>query len=134
MSRKPVLTGLSPANQELFRRVLSNKTTQKLRSKPKSRRADAPEPETYVGQLLTGHEFKDAESGKKSREGAQRGGRRKPQRDIKMAVEFLSLKKRAPKISNSALKEKIGKKHSLSRSAAIDAINRGLKRLKNIVR
>jgi hypothetical protein len=69
----------------------------------------------------------DMERGRKIREAAARGGRRNPQRDRSMAIEYL---KRRPlcraTVSNSELKRRIGAEYGLKRSAAIEAIDRGL--------
>ena len=52
-------------------------------------------------------------------------------RDSQMAQEFLNKKSNPHSFrSDSALKEEIGKRHDLGRSASIEAINRGLKSLK----
>ena len=72
------------------------------------------------------------ETGRKVWEGAKRGGRRKnkatAERDVRLAKEYQA---RLPhsRLTPTALKTKIGKeqKPPLSRSAAVDAINRGLK-------
>jgi len=66
-------------------------------------------------------------------DGAKRGGEArggsKNSRDIEMASEFQA-KRSSAKCSDSALKAKIGKAHGLeSRSQAIQAINKGLKKL-----
>jgi hypothetical protein len=68
-----------------------------------------------------------AEIARKQLDAAARGGRPKqPLRDRQMAQEFL---KRLPqsKMSKTALKVDIGRKHGLRRRAAIDAVDRGLK-------
>jgi hypothetical protein len=69
-------------------------------------------------------------TGQKVRAAAKLGGRRKSvavtKRDIALAQEFLSRRLNS-EISPTALKTEIGKQHNLKRSAAIDAIDRGLK-------
>jgi hypothetical protein len=50
-------------------------------------------------------------------------------RDRRMAQEFLR-EKGGPSTSESALKAEIGERYDLGRSAAIEAVNRGLKDLK----
>lgn len=73
------------------------------------------------------------ETGAKIRE-RPRGGREDPERDKRMAREFL--RQRPPgsnpgKKSPTALKKEIGKAEGLKRSAAIEAVDRGLKLLKS---
>jgi hypothetical protein len=77
---------------------------------------------------LWGADSQDSRLGRKVREGAKRGGRRAPDRDRRMAQEFL---KRQPqsKMSATALKVNIGVEHGLRRRAAIDAVDRGLKKI-----
>jgi hypothetical protein len=56
------------------------------------------------------------------------GGHQNPLRDMDMAREFQRLRKES-KVSDSRLKEQIGRKYSLRRRAAIYAINRGLQKI-----
>jgi hypothetical protein len=68
--------------------------------------------------------------GAKSLASSKRGveARKKPQRDQQMAREFLA--RRAKSIlKDTPLMEKIGKDYRLGRSAAIEAIKRGLKEI-----
>ncbi|MFP1631220.1 hypothetical protein ACLB6G_05740 [Zhengella sp. ZM62] len=63
--------------------------------------------------------------------GAIRGGRQKGQtlaRDVALAKEFLARRSRS-RLSDTALKASLGADHGLSRSASIDAVNRGLKKV-----
>ena len=78
---------------------------------------------------------KPALAGRKSYEGAKAGGnrrvkllkRKRSERDLKLAKEFLEKRARSDGLSASALKEKIGKQHGLRRTASIRAVDRGLK-------
>jgi hypothetical protein len=63
----------------------------------------------------------------KIKEGAKRGGRQNPKRDLRMAWDYQQLRRKHSSISDSAIKEHIGRKYNLKRRAAIDAVNRGLK-------
>jgi hypothetical protein len=69
--------------------------------------------------------------GKKVTEGGARGGRRVPPvRDLAMARVYQAERSRAGNArSDSAIKQAIGAKYGLGRSAAIAAIDRGLKKL-----
>jgi hypothetical protein len=72
-----------------------------------------------------------AEIGRKCLEGAWRGGRRNPGRDLEMAREFLATRGAViSKVSDTALKIRIGIAYCLKRSAAIDAIDRGLQNIR----
>ncbi len=74
------------------------------------------------------------ETGKKIHDAAARGGRplgQKRSRDIELAREFKRLFNGARQ-SATAIKISLGKKHKLSRSAAIAAVDRGLKILSRI--
>jgi hypothetical protein len=77
----------------------------------------------------------DADRGGRSRVGSHVGAKRKAEsyvdRDIEMAREFLRRRRATPsaKMSDSALKVGIGKKKGLKRSAAIEAIDKGLEAL-----
>jgi hypothetical protein len=67
----------------------------------------------------------------KSVAAGHRGGREPgetKERDIQMAREFQKRRSSSSR-SDSALKADIGRKHELKRSAAIEAVNRGLKKL-----
>ena len=63
-------------------------------------------------------------------DGARRGGRRNPDRDRQMAHEFRQ--RRSTNVSVTALKIKIGLEHGLRRSAAIAAVDRGLKIIRSV--
>ena len=56
-----------------------------------------------------------------------------PDRDVRMARQFqqrqFQQRRQKSKLSATALKEKIGAEHRLTRSAGINAINRGLKKI-----
>ncbi len=73
-------------------------------------------------------EHKLAVSGHKVREGAKRGGRQNSSRDVIMARKFQQRRNKS-ELSDTALKVKIGAEHRLTRSAGINAINRGLKKI-----
>jgi hypothetical protein len=68
--------------------------------------------------------------GQKIQAAAKRGGRRKSaataKRDTALAREFQARRPNSG-LSPTALKTEIGEQHNLKRSAAIDAIDRGLK-------
>lgn len=66
--------------------------------------------------------------GRKVLEGARRGGRQQPARDIAMAQEFRTRRSASP-LSDTALKAEIGSKYRLRRRAAVDAVDRGLRRM-----
>lgn len=78
---------------------------------------------------LNSQQIRDMETGRKVREGAQRGGRRNPARDLQMAREFNRRRVSGCSLSLSALKAEIGATHGLRRSAAIDAVDRGLRKI-----
>ena len=97
-----------------------------------------------VGMLVSEYNLKTdwetpALAGKKSLEGATAGGKLRSrtlknsnkERDLKMAEEFQKLRSRS-RLSDSALKEKIGQRFDLGRSAAIARIDRGLKLLSTV--
>lgn len=73
-----------------------------------------------------------AEKGLASEDGARRGGEARrgstEQRDVELATEFRT-RRASARCSDTALKTEIGKAHGLSRTQAIEAINRGLKKL-----
>jgi len=73
-----------------------------------------------------------AEAGQKHREdlGKARSQRDKNNRNMQMARQFRRLKATNPNDADTCLKEKIGRQHNLKRSAAIEAINTGMKLLK----
>lgn len=74
---------------------------------------------------------RDALRGKASVEAGRRGGKmkgnRNRQRNIDMAREFRKQRQAGSRRSDSDLKEKIGEAYGIRRSAAIAAINEGLK-------
>ena len=84
--------------------------------------------------LLSQQQLRDMERGRKIREGAQRGGRRNPARDLEMAREFNRRRVSGCSVSSSALKAEIGATRGLRRSAAIEAVNRGLQKLRPVSR
>jgi hypothetical protein len=76
---------------------------------------------------------RDRRRGAKVRQGARRGAaardsQRVTCRNLEMAREYLEKLQRSA-LSSSALKAKIGKKHGLSRSQSIAAIDRALKEI-----
>jgi hypothetical protein len=75
-----------------------------------------------------GTDSQDSRRGRKVLEGAKLGGRQDPDRDRRMAQEFLRRQPQS-KMSATALKVDIGAKHDLRRRAAIDAVDRGLKKI-----
>jgi hypothetical protein len=70
----------------------------------------------------------DTLRGIKVKQSGAKNGRSQPQRDSGMAHEFCS-KRTESGLSDTALKVKIGMRYGLSRRAAIDAVNRGLKKI-----
>jgi len=63
--------------------------------------------------------------------GANKGGRKRGEtisRDMRLAKEFQRKRLSSP-LSDTALKQAIGKKDELGRSASVEAVNRGLKKL-----
>ena len=77
------------------------------------------------------HKFEPAAlTGIRVREGASRGGRPPPndERNIAMAREFQATRATATN-SDTALKASIGKRYGLRRTASIEAIDQGLKKL-----
>jgi hypothetical protein len=69
------------------------------------------------------------DTGTKCRAAAARGGRRNPERDLRMAHEFIARGAGKNGLSPSALKAEIGDRAGLKRRAAINAVNRGLRQL-----
>jgi hypothetical protein len=69
-----------------------------------------------------------AQIAKKVIRGARDGGRQDPDRDLQMAREFVRRRQKSG-LSDSALMKDIGRKRKLRRSAAIEAVRRGLKKI-----
>jgi hypothetical protein len=76
----------------------------------------------YLGHKVASSAIKTGHGNKTAREGPRKSGR-----DIQMAISFLERRRR--RLTDTALKVAIGKQHGLGRSAAIEAVNRGLKKL-----
>lgn len=84
---------------------------------------------TVVAEMNFKRWEKVALPGKKARDGAKAGAaekaRRVAARDLKMAREYQAEQRRRPQ-TPSELKVEIGRRHKLKRSAAIEAVDRGL--------
>jgi hypothetical protein len=97
-----------------------------------------------LGCLMRGFEWvfchmEDYYRGVKSGEGASFGGSRKSKaverRDIQMAEEYMARSNsKSGSKSSTALSAEIGKKHNLSRSTSVEAVERGLKAINRQLR
>jgi hypothetical protein len=63
------------------------------------------------------------------RKGAARRSRSHEDRDVEMALEYCRRQKKGINLSPTALKMEVGSRWKLKRSASIEAIERGLKKL-----
>jgi hypothetical protein len=141
MTRKRVQVGLSPEAEEALRQFLLKDAGERLdherREQDRIIQDAAQREPTTTTREIVGSEirqsYKDAQSGRKSREAGKRGGGRPRMldRDIELARAYLT-KKTTWTRGATNLKARIGRDstYRLNKDAAIAAIDRGLRAIR----